>query len=297
MLKNIKKGSKEKELQDYIKSIEKRLAKAEKSKTKPTKTSSTNRSFKDVFSFRGNKRAENAKIAELQNQIKTLRARLEILDADKVPLTDEEKNMLTEPAVGSTAKNSLDVMISTLPAEGAEDFKAGHAALFQDYQYAEAEKKFMHVLKLDENNPFTLGNLAMAQMEQGNYKDAQTSLDKALKQNEDDAYALMGMGILSFRQKNYETARDYLARSIKLNPDDATAQHFLGSALNNLGQQKAAETALRKAVQIQPGNSKSHYNLAVVYATQKPPFLALAKFHYEKAVKAGIPKLKASWAS
>mgnify|MGYP001408157751 CR=1 FL=1 len=73
--------------------------------------------------------------------------------------------------------------------------------LFQDYQYAEAEKKFMHVLKLDENNPFTLGNLAMAQMEQGNYKDAKDSLDKALKQNVDDAYALMGMGVLSFRQK------------------------------------------------------------------------------------------------
>lgn len=178
-------------------------------------------------------------------------------------------------------------MISTLPAEGAEDFKAGHAALFQDYQYAEAEKKFMHVLKLDENNPFTLGSLAMAQMEQGNYKDAQSSLDKALKQNSDDSYALMGMGILSFRQKKYEPARDYLARSIKINPNDATAQHFLGSALNNLGQQKAAETALRKAVQIEPGNPKSHYNLAVVYATQKPPFLALAKFHYEKAIKAG----------
>jgi tetratricopeptide (TPR) repeat protein len=286
-VKNIKKGSKEKELQDYIQSIEKRLAKAEQSNTKASKNSRANRSFKEVFSFRGNKRAENAQIAELQNQVKTLRARLEILDAEKVPLTDEEKNMLTEPAVATATKNSLDVMISTLPAEGAEDFKAGHAALFQDYQYAEAEKKFMHVLKLDENNPFTLGNLAMAQMEQGNYKDAQSSLDKALKQNEDDAYALMGMGILSFRQKSYESARDYLARSIKINPEDATAQHFLGSTLNNLGQQKAAETALRKAVQIQPGNSKSHYNLAVVYATQKPPFLALAKFHYEKAVKAG----------
>ena len=286
-VKSIKKGSKEKELQDYIQSIEKRLAKAEKANTKSTKNSSTKRSFKDVFSFRGNKRADNAQIAELQNQVKTLRARLEILDAEKVPLTDEEKDMLSEPAVRTTTKNSLDVMISTLPAEGAEDFKAGHAALFQDYQYAEAEKKFMHVLKLDENNPFTLGSLAMAQMEQGNYKDAQSSLDKALKQNEDDAYALMGMGILSFRQKNYESARDYLARSIKINPEDATAQHFLGSSLNNLGQQKAAETALRKAVQIQPGNSKSHYNLAVVYATQKPPFLALAKFHYDKAVKAG----------
>ena len=286
-LKTIKKGSKEKELQDYIKSIEKRLAKAERSNTKVSNNIKPKRNLKNIFSFSGNKRAENAQITELQNQIKTLRARLEILDAEKVPLTDEERNMLTEPAVATSTNNSLDVMISTLPAEGAEDFKAGHAALFQDYQYAEAEKKFMHVLKLDENNPFTLGNLAMAQMEQGNYKDAKDSLDKALKQNVDDAYALMGMGVLSFRQKNYESARDYLARSIKINSEDATAQHFLGSTLNNLGQQKAAETALRKAVQIQPGNSNSHYNLAVVYATQKPPFLALAKFHYDKAVKAG----------
>ena len=286
-LKTIKKGSKEKELQDYIKSIEKRLAKAERSNTKVSNNIKPKRNLKNIFSFSGSKRAENAQITELQNQIKTLRARLEILDAEKVPLTDEERNMLTEPAVATSTNNSLDVMISTLPAEGAEDFKAGHAALFQDYQYAEAEKKFMHVLKLDENNPFTLGNLAMAQMEQGNYKDAKDSLDKALKQNVDDAYALMGMGVLSFRQKNYESARDYLARSIKINSEDATAQHFLGSTLNNLGQQKAAETALRKAVQIQPGNSNSHYNLAVVYATQKPPFLALAKFHYDKAVKAG----------
>ena len=286
-LKTIKKGSKEKELQDYIKLIEKRLAKAERSNTKASTNIKPKRNLKNIFSFSGNKRAENAQITELQNQIKTLRARLEILDAEKVPLTDEERNMLTEPAVATSTNNSLDVMISTLPAEGAEDFKAGHAALFQDYQYAEAEKKFMHVLKLDENNPFTLGNLAMAQMEQGNYKDAKDSLDKALKQNVDDAYALMGMGVLSFRQKNYESARDYLARSIKINSEDATAQFFLGSTLNNLGQQKAAETALRKAVQIQPGNSNSHYNLAVVYATQKPPFLALAKFHYDKAVKAG----------
>ena len=286
-LKTIKKGSKEKELQDYIKSIEKRLAKAERSNAKASNNIKPKRNLKNIFSFSGNKRAENAQITELQNQIKTLRARLEILDAEKVPLTDEEKNMLTEPAVATSTSNSLDVMISTLPAEGTEDFKAGHAALFQDYQYAEAEKKFMHVLKLDENNPFTLGNLAMAQMEQGNYKDAKDSLDKALKQNVDDPYALMGMGVLSFRQKNYESARDYLARSVKINSADATAQHFLGSALNNLGQQKAAETALRKAVQIQPGNSDSHYNLAVVYATQKPPFLALAKFHYDKAVKAG----------
>ena len=52
----------------------------------------------------------------------------------------------------------------------------------------------------------------------------------------------------------------------------------------------AAETALRKAVQIKPGYSEAHHNLAVVYATQNPPFIALAKFHYEKALAAGYKK-------
>ena len=38
------------------------------------------------------------------------------------------------------------------------------------------------------------------------------------------------------------------------------------------------------------GHAEAHHNLAVVYATQKPPFTALAKFHYEKALAAGHKK-------
>ena len=94
---------------------------------------------------------------------------------------------------------------------------------------------------------------------------------------------------LTFRWREPE-ARDYLAKAVKLNPEDSRAQHFLGSALNNLGQRKAAETALRKAVQIKPGYSEAHHNLAVVYATQNPPFIALAKFHYDKAIDGGHKK-------
>ena len=136
----------------------------------------------------------------------------------------------------------------------------------------------------------TLGSLAMAQMEQGNYDGAEASLERALKNNDRDAFSLSLLGTLRYRQKKYEEARDYLAKAVKLNPEDANAQHFLGSALNNLGQRKAAETALRKALQIKPGHAEAHHNLAVVYATQKPPFTALAKFHYEKALAAGHAK-------
>ena len=290
-LKALEKGSREKELTSYINSLEKRLAKAERANVASGNNQPrSRRSFRDMFNFRGRKRAENAQVAELQNQVKTLRARLEILDAEKVPLTAEEQELLTDPQVTPAPENTLEARLASIPAGQVENFKAGEANLFRDHQYAEAEAKFMHVLKLDENNPLTLSNLAIAQMEQEKYEDAQASLDRALQQDPNDPYALKGIGMLSFRKKEYEAARDNLARAVQLIPGDAVTQHFLGSTLQRLGQAKAAETALRKAVQLEPGHAKSHFNLAVVYATQKPPFVALAKFHYNKALQAGHPK-------
>ena len=209
-----------------------------------------------------------------------------MLEAEKIPYTDEEKKLFAEPKTESQPANTLEAKIATLPEGAAAEFKAGKAALVKA-NFSEAEQKFLHVLKLDEENPLTLANLAMAQMEQGNYDDAEASLARALQNDDQDAYALSLMGTLRYRQNKYEEARDHLAKAVKLNPEDANAQHFLGSALNNLGQRKAAETALRKALQMKPGHAEAHHNLAVVYATQKPPFTALAKFHYDKAIAAG----------
>ena len=285
-LKALQKGSREKEMRDYINSLEKRLAKAERINTNPA---SKRKALSGILNWRKKDRAEQAQVAELQNRLDTLRSRLEILEAEKIPYTDEEKKLFAEPKTGDQPANTLQAKVATLPEGGAADFKAGQAALVEA-KYGEAEQKFLHVLKLDEENPLTLGSLAMAQMEQGNYDGAETSLERALKNNESDTFSLSLLGTLRYRQKKYEEARDYLAKAVKLNPEDANAQHFLGSALNNLGQRKAAETALRKALQIKPGHAEAHHNLAVVYATQKPPFTALAKFHYEKALAAGHTK-------
>jgi len=285
-VKSLQKGSREKEMSNYINSLEKRLAKAERKNTNPA---SKKKGVSGIFTWRKSGRAEKAQVAELQNRLDTLRSRLEILEAEKVPYSEEEKKLFAEPSTGDQLANTLQAKVATLPEGGAADFKAGRAALVEA-KYGEAEQKFLHVLKLDEQNPLTLANLAMAQMEQGNYDGAEASLTRALKNDDKDASSLSQLGALRFRQKKYEEARDHLAKAVKLNPGDANAQHFLGSALNQLGQRKAAETALRKAVQIKPGHAEAHHNLAVVYATQKPPFIALAKFHYEKAVAGGYKK-------
>ena len=285
-LKAFQKGSREKEFRNYINSLEKRLAKAERKNTNPA---SKRKGLTGIFNWQKSDRAEKAQAAELQNRIDTLRSRLEILEAEKIPYTDEEKKLFAEPNTGDQPVNTLQAKVATLPEGGADDFKAGQAALIEA-KFGEAEQKFLHVLKLDEENPLTLGNLALAQMEQGNYEGAEASLTRALKNDDEDAFSLSLIGTLRYRQKKYDEARDYLAKAVKLNPEDSRAQHFLGSALNNLGQRKAAETALRKAVQIKPGYSEAHHNLAVVYATQNPPFIALAKFHYDKAVAGGHKK-------
>ena len=285
-LKAFQKGSREKEFRNYISSLEKRLAKAERKNTNPA---SKRKGLTGIFNWQKSDRAEKAQAAELQNRIDTLRSRLEILEAEKIPYTDEEKKLFAEPNTGDQPVNTLQAKVATLPEGGADDFKAGQAALIEA-KFGEAEQKFLHVLKLDEENPLTLGNLALAQMEQGNYEGAEASLTRALKNDDEDAFSLSLIGTLRYRQKKYDEARDYLAKAVKLNPEDSRAQHFLGSALNNLGQRKAAETALRKAVQIKPGYSEAHHNLAVVYATQNPPFIALAKFHYDKAVAGGHEK-------
>jgi len=285
-LKAFQKGSREKEFRNYISSLEKRLAKAERKNTNPA---SKRKGLTGIFNWQKSDRAEKAQAAELQNRIDTLRSRLEILEAEKIPYTDEEKKLFAEPNTGDQPVNTLQAKVATLPEGGADDFKAGQAALIEA-KFGEAEQKFLHVLKLDEENPLTLGNLALAQMEQGNYEGAEASLTRALKNDDEDAFSLSLIGTLRYRQKKYDEARDYLAKAVKLNPEDSRAQHFLGSALNNLGQRKAAETALSKAVQIKPGYSEAHHNLAVVYATQNPPFIALAKFHYEKAVAGGHKK-------
>ena len=285
-LKALQKGSREKEFSNYISSLEKRLAKAERKNTNPA---SKRKGLTGIFNWQKSDRAEKAQVAELQNRIDTLRSRLEILEAEKIPYTDEEKKLFAEPNTGDQPVNTLQAKVATLPEGGADDFKAGQAALIEA-KFGEAEQKFLHVLKLDEENPLTLGNLALAQMEQGNYEGAEASLTRALKNDDEDAFSLSLIGTLRYRQKKYDEARDYLAKAVKLNPEDSRAQHFLGSALNNLGQRKAAETALRKALQIKPGYSEAHHNLAVVYATQNPPFIALAKFHYDKAVAGGHKK-------
>jgi len=232
----------------------------------------------------------SAKVSELSQQVATLRARLEILEARPVPYTAEELALFkkpepvlaaTNPKAGKKPVGILPRGSATLVAEAQRDFAAK--------RFDQAEEKYLEVLRQDEKNTYTLANLARIQLELNRFDEAERNVRKALALDADDAYSLSIFGDLRFRQKRYDEALDAFSRAAKLNPQSAEIQNYLGITLSHKGLRIPAETALRKAIQLNPGYSNAHNNLAVIYATQQPPQIELARWHYQKALAAGHP--------
>ncbi|MBI3418072.1 MAG: tetratricopeptide repeat protein [Verrucomicrobia bacterium] len=259
-------------------------------------------------------------------EVAALNARIAALETKRVPYTAEELALFKAPAaaaprVSQVASNTKSTATFQLAAENSatksvapavaaepiretkparksiEDLPPGAGPLVTEAQRAfaarrfeEAETKYKQALKLDEKSVFLLANLATIQLEQNRFEEAEKNLNLALANAPDDAFSLSLFGILKFRQEKYDDALTSLSQAVKLDPQNAETQNYLGITLSQKGQRDAAEGALRKAIQLSPGYPSAHYNLAVVYATQQPPFREMARLHYQKATAAGHPK-------
>ena len=84
-------------------------------------------------------------------------------------------------------------------------------------------------------------------------------------------------------------AEKVLRRAIILNDQDFTAHNYLGIVLAASGNGKAGESEIMKAIEINQKYADAHFNLAVIYATGKPPSKMMAKKHYAKAIELGAP--------
>ena len=225
------------------------------------------------------------------DQLTILRARLEAYEARAVPYTPEEL-VLMKPATSATPfseERATKRPLRQVPA-GAATLLADAERALRSRRFDEAERKVQQALQLDERNVDMLNYLAATQIEQNRFDEAEATLKRALAVDPNSPDALSLLGLLRFRQAKYDEAFTLLSQAAQLNPDSATTQNYLGVTLNQLGQRKPAETALRRAIALDPNYGEAHANLARVYAIQKPPFLELARWHYEKALSLGQPK-------
>jgi tetratricopeptide (TPR) repeat protein len=242
-------------------------------------------------------RTESVQREQYDKQLAVLRARLEVLEAPKVPFTPEElalfkKTELSAAKVDPKAK--VDTKAGKKPLKelprGAGPILADAERAFAARRYDEAEKKYHELLKLDDKNVFTLANLAAIQLQQNRMDDAEANLKRALAEDASDTRSVSLWGYMKFRQEKFDEALDSLSRAAQLDPQNPEIQNYLGITLSHKGQRGPAETALRKAIQIAPSFGDAHQNLAVIYASQQPPFKELARWHYQKSLACGNPQ-------
>jgi tetratricopeptide (TPR) repeat protein len=212
--------------------------------------------------------------------------------------------VLVASAVGTLADTNAPASLSPVsttnsPAKAhtSKELPAGAGALMAEatldlrqQKFKEAEEKYNEVLRQDENNVYVLAHLASAQYEAGEMDACEKTVLRAISLDPDDANSQYLLGVIRYRQTRLDDALAALNRSVKSNPTNSGAQYYLGSVLFEKGQRPAAETAFRKALQLDPEYADAHYNLAYVYATETPPSLELARWHYKHAIDLGHVK-------
>ncbi|MCU0786203.1 MAG: hypothetical protein MUF81_19580, partial [Verrucomicrobia bacterium] len=142
---------------------------------------------KELYGRKG--QATAAKIEELSDQISRLRARLVIFEARAVPYTAEELALFkpSQPVLGVADPKAGKKSVKELP-RGTASLVAEAQREFAAKRFAQAEEKYLVVLRQDEKNAYTLANLAAIQLELNRLDEAEKHIQKALALDANDAY-------------------------------------------------------------------------------------------------------------
>jgi Flp pilus assembly protein TadD len=235
-------------------------------------------------------------------QSETLKTQLTILGSPVVELTDEEKAMLKSPTATVTVDPAGNIS-APLPGGSAasydtrarvpdefRDVAADAQRLFAQRKFDEAAAKYQIILNTYPDSLYALSNLGVVRFQQQNYPEAEKVLKKAVEIAPDDAFSHSILGIVLYQQGKYDEAMTILTRAVALDPKDPKSLNYLGICASQKGLQEAAEQACRKAIELDETYGDAHFNLAVIYATQKPPAKELARRHYRRALELGVPR-------
>jgi tetratricopeptide (TPR) repeat protein len=232
-----------------------------------------------------------ARVDELTRELAVLRARVGVFESRPVPYSPGELSLFNLPAntIVASAHNSSRIP-SARPSANEAELMLQARGYYAVHDLAKAEQKYLELINQDDKNAVALGDLATVEIDLGHMDNAEKYVMRALDGDPQDSYSLSVLGRLKLEEGKSDEALDALSQAAQMDPQNAEIQNYLGITLSRKGLRGPAETALRKAIELDPNNASAHNNLAVVYATQTPPFLELARWHYQKALAAGEPR-------
>lgn len=238
-------------------------------------------------------------LQQLKIQSKVLTMQIEILASPTLLLSENELALLKDPSKDNLVEigkisapldesSPESAGFTPLPPPTMEAIAKEAKALFNTKNYEKAEEKFLQILERYPDNVYALSNLGVVYFQQGKYQKAEASLTKAIKFEPQDGFSHSILGIVYYMTQRYDDAINTLSRAIALDPKDPQSRNYLGIACSQKGWLSVAEQELRKAVEINPNYAEAHFNLAIVYAAQKPPAKEFAQQHYQEAIKLGL---------
>jgi tetratricopeptide (TPR) repeat protein len=164
------------------------------------------------------------------------------------------------------------------------------ADLFKMQRYDEAAEKYQSIIEKYPESLYAWSNLGVVRFQQGKLPEALKALQQAVKLSPTDAFSYSNLGIVYYQLNQYENAISALERALALDPSNAKSHNYLGCACSQKGWSEVAEKEFLKAIEIDDTFGDAHFNLALVYATEKPPSLEMARRHYQRALELGIAK-------
>ncbi|MDD5261192.1 MAG: tetratricopeptide repeat protein [Methylacidiphilales bacterium] len=232
-----------------------------------------------------------------------LKTQITLLGSPLIQLSPEEKDLLKEPAAVALETDNSGNFSMKKDDLGATDYSTRPKVppelkdtakeandLFAQQKFDDAAAKYQSILNAYPDSLYALSNLGVVRFQQGKYALAEEFLRKAVKQAPQDAFSHSILGIALYQQGKYDDAVQILTRAVALEPNDPKTHNYLGISASQKGWQEAAEQECRKAIELDPQYGDAHFNLAVIYSTQRPPSRELARRHYERALELGVPR-------
>jgi Flp pilus assembly protein TadD len=204
-------------------------------------------------------------------------------------VTDQTVTKQTTTPTDTSTDPTQFSMKARLPDDMRETAQEA-ADLFKNQKYDDSAAKYQSIIDKYPESLYAWSNLGVVRFQQGKFDEALKALQQAVKLSPTDAFSYSNLGIVYYQLNQFENAIDALNAAKALDPNDPKTHNYLGCACSQKGWSEVAEKEFRKAIELDPNFGDAHFNLALVYATQKPPLLELARREYNRALELGIAK-------
>jgi len=148
---------------------------------------------------------------------------------------------------------------------GNKSFLMNHAfALNANERFLDAEKIYLQVLILDNNDFIAHFNLGIAYANQNKFNQAETAFKKTIDINKLFESAYLNLSSIYLRTNRFEESKKTVEDLLTINHNNYIAHHTMGILLGLNNQLNDAINYFKKALEINSTYTKSHYQLGLV---------------------------------